>query len=279
MGRCCRRGRDAQETRDCSADVTGAGVSSNKIDVKSVQTDPSAQPSAGTLVRCVVDFSSLSPTRTDWNRFSLSDAGGTAPTITVDTINVLANLPNAPASLAIFGARSLLLASVASPSGLAVTSDGVPQNISFTDFDAGSYVLLVQLASELAGGAIVRVSLAGNATTLQATVPSVSPLTINVDSGANSYPISDFIYGHAFPSAASIASFRIPSARWGGNAVSTFNPFKNVTNSANDWYFENRAQENGGAEGWMAMVKSKGAQSFLTVPVMDWVSKDGTSHS
>ncbi|KAI9034507.1 glycoside hydrolase family 44-domain-containing protein [Hyaloraphidium curvatum] len=261
------------------ADATGAGVSSNHIDVKTIQADPNAQPSTGTLVRCIVDISALTPARTDWNRFSIFDGGGTAPTVTIDTINVLTNLPAGAASLNIFGARSVLLSSVTSAADIVVRVNGVVQTIAFTDVDAANSRLLVQLASDFAPGATVQVTLADGTTTLQATVPSPAPLTVNVDFGANGYPISELIYGHAFPTASSITALRIPSARWGGNAVSTFNPFKNVTNAAQDWFYENRPQENGGAEGWLATVKGRGAKAFFTVPIMDWVSKDATSYS
>ncbi|KAJ7857007.1 hypothetical protein B0H13DRAFT_2672851 [Mycena leptocephala] len=45
-----------------------------------------------------------------------------------------------------------------------------------------------------------------------------------------------------------------------------------------DWFFENRVADPG-ADDWVAWVHGAGSQSLLTVPALDWVSKDATSYS
>lgn len=261
------------------ADQTDLGVTSGHVDVASLVYGSTAQPAVGTLVRCVLDLSTLTPLRNDWNRFTWFDATGTAPTIIVDSISVLAAVPppaSLPPSVQVFGARSLLLTGTNSTNGISVTIGAVQQSIVFSDYDAPNQRLLVQLASEPSAGSTISVKWPDN-TLLSTTWPLSAPIAI--DLATTGYPIIELIYGHAFPSTSDIAALRIPVSRWGGNAVSTFNPTKNVTNAGNDWYFENRAQEDGGALNWMSKIKTAGAKSFLTVPALDWVSKDSTSYS
>ncbi|KAF9053081.1 glycoside hydrolase family 44-domain-containing protein [Panaeolus papilionaceus] len=93
-----------------------------------------------------------------------------------------------------------------------------------------------------------------------------------------SQPINPLIYGVNFPkSKAYIQQLGVTNSRWGGNAVTAYNPFGHFTNAGNDWYFENRASES--ADDWLGWVHGAGSQSLLTVPALDWVSKDTTSYS
>ncbi|KAF9532144.1 glycoside hydrolase family 44-domain-containing protein [Crepidotus variabilis] len=93
-------------------------------------------------------------------------------------------------------------------------------------------------------------------------------------------PISPLIYGVNFPTSANyIKDLGVTVSRWGGNAVTAYNPFGDFTNAGNDWYFENRASENGKADDWIGWVNGAGSASVLTVPALDWVAKDTTSYS
>ncbi|KAF8197464.1 glycoside hydrolase family 44-domain-containing protein [Pholiota molesta] len=95
-----------------------------------------------------------------------------------------------------------------------------------------------------------------------------------------STPINPHIYGVNFPTSASyIQHLGVTISRWGGNAVTAYNPFGGFTNAGNDWYFENRVIDNGDADDWMAWVGAAGSDSLLTIPALDWVSKDSTSYS
>ncbi|KAL0951928.1 hypothetical protein HGRIS_008582 [Hohenbuehelia grisea] len=92
--------------------------------------------------------------------------------------------------------------------------------------------------------------------------------------------INPQIYGVNWPPSASyIQHLGVTISRWGGNAVTPYNPFLDVTNAGNDWYFENRASENGNADAWIGWTKAAGSASMLTVPALDWVAKDATSYS
>lgn len=68
-----------------------------------------------------------------------------------------------------------------------------------------------------------------------------------------------------FPTnAAYITELGITISRWGGNAVTAYNPFGGFTNAGNDWFFENRANDN--ADDWIEWVHGAGSASLLTIP-------------
>ncbi|KAJ7448690.1 glycoside hydrolase family 44-domain-containing protein [Mycena galericulata] len=95
-----------------------------------------------------------------------------------------------------------------------------------------------------------------------------------------SFPISPLIYGVNFPTSAQyIQDLGVTMSRWGGNAVTAYNPAGQFTNAGNDWYFENRIASPPDADDWVGWVRGAGSQSFLTIPALDWVAKDNISYS
>ncbi len=119
-------------------------------------------------------------------------------------------------------------------------------------------------------------------------------LTVNVGSPGN--PISPYIYGmdawvlHGTAAdTAAVAPTNITVDRWGGDSTERYNYQADVTNSIDDWFFEN-GTGNGG-DGWpvIAGVKAfdalvennntNGIKTLGTVPVLGWVAKDSTSCS
>ncbi|KAF7365841.1 Endoglucanase A [Mycena venus] len=94
------------------------------------------------------------------------------------------------------------------------------------------------------------------------------------------FPISPLIYGVNFPTSASyIQDLGVTMSRWGGNAVTAYNPTGEFTNAGADWFFENRVADPPSADDWVGWVHGAGSQSLLTIPALDWVSKDATSYS
>ncbi|KAF7324981.1 Glycoside hydrolase family 44 protein [Mycena kentingensis (nom. inval.)] len=94
------------------------------------------------------------------------------------------------------------------------------------------------------------------------------------------YPISPQIYGVNFPASTQyIKDLGIGMSRWGGNAVTAYNPNGHFTNAGNDWFFENRVADPPDADAWISMARSGGSGTFLTIPALDWVAKDATSYS
>jgi hypothetical protein len=118
--------------------------------------------------------------------------------------------------------------------------------------------------------------------------PAIDPATLphvdfSVDCRAKATKISPYIYGiayYAFHDDKRAADQWLLDAtvrRWGGNPTSTYNWELSTWNTGNDWYFENNKVALY-KEFFRDNVKHKMA-STLTVPIMGWVSKDGTSSS
>ncbi|KAJ7237051.1 glycoside hydrolase family 44-domain-containing protein [Mycena haematopus] len=117
---------------------------------------------------------------------------------------------------------------------------------------------------------------AGNQT-FNFSLPAVQYLSFVQD---DNFPISPMIYGVNFPvDAQYIQDLGVTISRWGGNAVTAYNPAGQFTNAGNDWYFENRVASPPDADDWVGWVAGAGSKSLLTVPALDWVSKDATSYS
>ncbi|KIJ28440.1 glycoside hydrolase family 44 protein [Sphaerobolus stellatus SS14] len=96
----------------------------------------------------------------------------------------------------------------------------------------------------------------------------------------STHVISDLVYGINFPdSAAYIQSLGVTLSRWGGNAVTAYNPNGDFTNAGNDWYFENRVSDDGNADNWLGWTSGAGSKTTLAIPALDWVAKDATSYS
>jgi PKD repeat protein len=108
-------------------------------------------------------------------------------------------------------------------------------------------------------------------------------VTVNVDASAGKHSISPWIYGVAFANTAQLSELNAPIDRYGGNTSSSYNWQLNASNHANDWYFESIA-ENSSTPGelgdtFLANNNAGGAQSMITIPMLDWVAKVGSGRS
>ena len=65
--------------------------------------------------------------------------------------------------------------------------------------------------------------------------------------------------------------------RWGGNPATRYNWETQFSNGAKDWFFENRP--GGSYSDFLADDASHGVETALTIPILGWVAKDGTSYS
>ena len=122
-------------------------------------------------------------------------------------------------------------------------------------------------------------SLALSAATL--TFAQNAAVTVNVDANANRHPINPLVYGVAYGSAAALADLNSPLNRYGGNNSSRYNWQQNADNRDFDWYFESIGDTSAtpGERGdtFIAGSKSAGAQSMITIPMLDWVAKLGAN--
>lgn len=108
---------------------------------------------------------------------------------------------------------------------------------------------------------------------------------LSVDAAANQHTISPYIYGLNFSKESFASEINLPVRRWGGNATSRYNWQNGDTNTANDWYFENIAQydpytnTNENHNQWIAQNLRTHTDSLITIPMLGYVAKDGTSCS
>src|SRR4051794_30770484 len=111
-----------------------------------------------------------------------------------------------------------------------------------------------------------------------------SPTTIQVDVQANRHAISPLIYGvNLFEDANTttiLQDLNCPINRYGGNRASTYNWNANSDNRGNDYFFESISDDNfqpAGLRGdnFVTQNKNAGADSMLTLPMLDWMAKPG----
>jgi hypothetical protein len=107
--------------------------------------------------------------------------------------------------------------------------------------------------------------------------------TIRVEPDKVVRRIPDEIYGTADLADARQKAFALPVVRWGGNRTSRYNWKIGCDSAAADWFFLNggkpyRDPASGGYVAAAREAKAKGGALYLTVPMLGWVAKDGTSY-
>jgi hypothetical protein len=121
--------------------------------------------------------------------------------------------------------------------------------------------------------------------TLQAGAP-IQPstnanVTVQIDASANRHSISPLIYGVAFASSNQLMDLNFPVNRSGGNAETRYNWQLNAHNHAADWYFESiddgSATPGASADDFVANSRNGGAQAMITLPMIGWMPKLGSS--
>ncbi|MGA3080188.1 MAG: glycoside hydrolase family 44 protein [Terracidiphilus sp.] len=177
--------------------------------------------------------------------------------------------------------------SVSAPAGSAlspgtITADGLYT----TPYPAPATVTVTATSSQNSGSATV---------TLTPPATAAGP-ALSVDASTQTHAISPYIYGMdayllgaSAADIAAVAPTNITIDRWGGDSTERYNYQLDVTNSIDDWYFENG--DGSGGDGWLAVSgatafdalvesnNSNGIRTLGTVPVLGWVAKDSTSCS
>jgi hypothetical protein len=103
--------------------------------------------------------------------------------------------------------------------------------------------------------------------------------TFAVECSAQAQPISPLIYGvggHVDAWAAGVTA-----RRHGGNPTSRYNWELDTYNAGSDWFFKNAGGHNpgNGLESFISENRRRGVKTALTMPMLDWVAKDGSSYS
>ncbi len=108
-----------------------------------------------------------------------------------------------------------------------------------------------------------------------------TPVAITVNALLNRHPISPLIYGVAFASSNQLSDLNAPLNRSGGNSETSYNWQINAHNHAADWYFESLADSpakpGASTDDFVANSKNGGAQAMITIPMIGWAPKLGTS--
>ncbi|KAF9484656.1 hypothetical protein BDN70DRAFT_825114 [Pholiota conissans] len=243
----------------------------------------------GTFSSLLIDFNNLPGTGSQlgtdtWDRLTLQ-AGGNGAIYHIDNIVLVDEIVITPEVLSAEPLADHYVAvttqGAVDISDISVLLNGkaikVVNSTTYNPVDTPSKTITyLQLASTFSQGNLTVSSVSGNAT-FTTVLPAVQYGSIVQQV---STPINPHIYGVNFPTSASyIQHLGVTISRWGGNAVTAYNPFGGFTNAGNDWYFENRVIDNGQADDWMGWVGAAGSDNLLTVPALDWVSKDSTSYS
>ncbi|KAJ3573789.1 hypothetical protein NP233_g2215 [Leucocoprinus birnbaumii] len=258
--------------------VTGPQIPLSSIS-KSVTSDA--------FTSVLIDFKSLPGTGTplgdaNWDRITIA-AGGTGASYHIDNIVVLEEIIVTPEFLSAEPLANNIIA-VTTKGNVDLSTVKVALNrVPIAVASRTTYVPADTPALSITYYTLTRNLAPGNLT-IMAGNSSFSHAVPNALSGsvvqAISTPINPHIYGVNFPTNADyIKHLGVTISRWGGNAVTAYNPFGGFTNAGNDWYFENRNSDGGSADDWMGWVHGAGSDTLLTIPALDWVSKDNTSYS
>jgi hypothetical protein len=115
-----------------------------------------------------------------------------------------------------------------------------------------------------------------SSTVVTATVPPpASGPVLSVNVGADRHAVSPYIYGLNFAAEALAGELNLPVNRWGGNSTSRYNWQLGATNAGSDWYYENKSD--GTHAGWIAQNLRTGTDSLLSIPLIGYVAKNGST--
>jgi hypothetical protein len=109
------------------------------------------------------------------------------------------------------------------------------------------------------------------------TSSSTTSVAVTINALADRHPVSPYVYGGAYPQAAStITDSGLTVVRWGGDATSRYNWKLQTYNAANDYYFEDfNYSEIGDSDSvkFIDDVKKAGSHPLMTMVMLPWVAK------
>ncbi|KAG8923824.1 hypothetical protein FRC00_005814 [Tulasnella sp. 408] len=211
----------------------------------------------------VIDFNALPPSGAPlgsgaWDRLNFQALANGATSITIEPLFLSAE-PIGNDLIAITTQGKVDLSTVKVKLNNATVA--ISKTTTYSPIDTPSKTITYfTLAKSFTAGSLAIT--AGTNTSFTYTLPAVRYGTINV---SNTKSISPDIYGVNWPTSASyIQHLGVTISRWGGNAVTAYNPFGDFTNAGNDWYFENRGSDS--ADDWLGWVSGTGSKTVMTVP-------------
>jgi hypothetical protein len=109
----------------------------------------------------------------------------------------------------------------------------------------------------------------------------VAHVTATVDVAAAGTPVSPGIYGAAMGNRRLAREMGLTMLRAGGNPVTPFNWKNGCSSKGADWFFQNEGGGTTPDQTWLATFhranREAGLDTYLTIPMMGRVAKDGTS--
>jgi hypothetical protein len=112
---------------------------------------------------------------------------------------------------------------------------------------------------------------------------SQSAIAIAVDANANRQPISPFIYGVNYGTAANMLDLNATINREGGNPATRYNWSLNADNRAWDWFFESIGDSNATAgyriDSMISGDNAANAQTMVTIPMIGWIANLGAGRA
>ncbi|KAK7449720.1 hypothetical protein VKT23_013195 [Stygiomarasmius scandens] len=271
----------AQPDISISFSATDTDTTSPSIALSAI----SKEVNADDFTSLLIDFSALPGTgapipEANWDRITLQ-AGQNGASYHLDNVVLVESIVVQPEFLSAEPLANNIVAVTTVGDvdlhSISIKLNGKSMNISNTTTysppDTPSKTInYLSLRSSFVAGQLI---ITANNFTAEHTIPTVQSGSIQQ---SVKHPINPHIYGVNFPTDASyIDTLGVTLSRWGGNAETAYNPFGGFTNAGADWYFENRANDN--ADDWIEWVHGAGSDALLTIPALDWVSKDAASYS
>jgi hypothetical protein len=153
---------------------------------------------------------------------------------------------------------------------------GVASHANFTGF-----VIQDSIGATQATFYVDDISLATNTAYVPPAAATNAPVTVAVDVRANRHNISPLIYGVAFASSNQLADLNAPVNRSGGNSETRYNWQLNAHNHAADYYFESLRDSSttpgASADDFVANSRNGGAAAMITIPMIGWAPKLGST--
>lgn len=116
-----------------------------------------------------------------------------------------------------------------------------------------------------------------------AKAPGTSNVAVTIDVLTNRHPISQYVYGGAYPQDAStITDSGLSVVRWGGNATSTYNWQTFTNNADNDYFFEDFGYTeigDGSSTQFIQDVKTAGSTPIMTMVMLPWVAQSAENNN
>ena len=131
----------------------------------------------------------------------------------------------------------------------------------------------------------IALAAAHSAAAVPPALPPAAAVHVAVDPNADRHPVSPWIFGVNFGSAAQAQRLHWPIRRWGGNATTRYSWQDDIANRASDYFFFNIEEDNpnpgqlpngSAADRFVDDTRAGGGEALLTVPTIGWTPIDRT---